>query len=227
MIRKTKIFVVAAAVYATFAIYPAVAEKPADALAAEMESIQWTDVWISNVDKHDKPRVLLVGDSITKGYYEGVAKRLAGKAEVARFATSLCVADPAYEPTLRCVLSQMKFSVIHFNNGLHGFDFSEAQYRDGYEKALKTIRELQPQAKVVIVLSTPLRPESEKSHLNPRLDQRNEVAKRFAAGANMTVDDLYSLMKNHPEYYCDPYHYQLPAIQIQSAAVAAAILKAL
>ena len=44
------------------------------------ERIEWADIWVTDADKNDLPRVLLIGDSITRGYFDGVEKQLAGKA---------------------------------------------------------------------------------------------------------------------------------------------------
>jgi hypothetical protein len=96
---------------------------------ANRENTEWTDVWLTNCTKTDKPRVLLIGDSITKGYYGHVEKKLRGKAYTGRLATSLCAGDPAYIPTLKAVLLQTDFDVIHFNNGLHGTQYTEPQYK--------------------------------------------------------------------------------------------------
>jgi hypothetical protein len=32
------------------------------------ERIEWIDIWVTDADKDDLPRVLFVGDSITRGY---------------------------------------------------------------------------------------------------------------------------------------------------------------
>src|SRR3954469_14911554 len=68
----------------------------ADSVAAQpaRESIEWCDIWISHANETKLPRVLLIGDSIARDYYPEVEKRLAGKAFVARLATSRFVADP-------------------------------------------------------------------------------------------------------------------------------------
>ena len=55
----------------------------------ERENIEWCDIWIPFATKIDKPRVLLVGDSITKGYYNSVIKDLKGKVYCAKFASTL------------------------------------------------------------------------------------------------------------------------------------------
>ena len=38
------------------------------------ERIEWADIWITDADKDDLPRVLLIGDSITRGYFGEVEK---------------------------------------------------------------------------------------------------------------------------------------------------------
>ena len=204
-------------------LYAAQTEIP----AARREMIEWTDVWLTNCNKSNKPHVLLVGDSITKGYYRGVVTQLKGKAYTGRLATSLCVADPAYIPTLKAVLLQVKFDVIHFNNGLHGIDYTEEQYAEGYRAAIKAIKSIQPDAKIVITLSTPLKKDSNKAYLNPRIDKRNQIATKIAEDTGAAIDDLNTPMRNHPEYHSDPYHYKGKAIAIQAAQVAKSITSVL
>lgn len=94
------------------------------------ERIEWIDIWVTDADKDALPRVLLVGDSITRGYFGAVEKHLAGKAYCARLTTSKCVSDPTFNDDLKLMLKQYKFSVIHFNNGLHGWGYTEEQYRE-------------------------------------------------------------------------------------------------
>jgi lysophospholipase L1-like esterase len=188
--------------------------------ASLREATEWAHVWLPSADKTDLPHVLLVGDSITNAYQDRVAKALAGKAHVGYWVSSLCVADPAYELMLRSVLTQGKFAVIHFNNGLHGVGYTEAQYKDGYAKALETLRKMQPQARIVIALSTPLQEGSNKDNLNPRVVARNDAVQALAKELVLSVDDLHALMKGHPEYHSDPFHYKPQGIDIQSDAVA-------
>src|SRR5215813_11688530 len=104
------------------------------------ESIEWCDIWISHANETNLPRVLLIGDSIARDYYPEVEKRLAGKAFVARLATSRFVADPVLLKEIELVLNQAKFDVIHFNNGMHGWQHSEAEYEAASPKFIKTIR---------------------------------------------------------------------------------------
>src|SRR3982750_2981738 len=84
------------------------------------ESIEWCDIWISHANETNLPRVLLIGDSITRAYYPEVESHLAGKAYVARLATSRFISDPILLQEIALVLGNTKFDIIHFNNGLHG-----------------------------------------------------------------------------------------------------------
>jgi hypothetical protein len=93
------------------------------------ERIEWADIWVTDANKNDLPRVLLVGDSITRGYFAEVEKHLAGKAYCARLTTSKCVSDPSFADEVQLLLKHYNFAVIHFNNGLHGW---------GYTSVLKT-----------------------------------------------------------------------------------------
>ena len=59
------------------------------------ESIEWLDVWMPDTNDSGLPRILLIGNSITRGYYPEVQKILTGKAYVARLTTSKSIGDPA------------------------------------------------------------------------------------------------------------------------------------
>src|ERR1700733_8893818 len=78
---------------------------------AGLESIEWSDIWISHANQTNLPRVLLIGDSITRAYYPKVEKNLAGKAYVARLSSSAFISDPVLLMQIKMVLSQYKFDV--------------------------------------------------------------------------------------------------------------------
>ena len=50
--------------------------EPVDYSPSAHESIEWCDIWISHANETNLPRVLLIGDSITRAYYPEVEKRL-------------------------------------------------------------------------------------------------------------------------------------------------------
>ncbi len=72
-----------------------------DAIPLHRENIEWCDVWYPNANKTDKPAVLIIGDSISRGYGSAVEKGLAGKAYMARLATSRGICDPVLPDEIR------------------------------------------------------------------------------------------------------------------------------
>lgn len=193
------------------------AEQP---LRIEREGTEWCDIWIPAAPQNDKPRVLLIGDSITKGYYNSVSTLLKDRANCSRFATSACVSDPAFLVQLQAMFTQYEYDVIHFNNGLHGIGYTEEEYRDGYIKALKYIRKESPSSKLVLALSTPLNTETPQNNLNPRINARNKIVRELAKMCGAEINDLHSISEGHPEYYSDAYHYKAEAVELQGKQVA-------
>lgn len=191
------------------------------------EGTEWCDIWIPSATSDALPRVLLVGDSITKGYYNSAARNLKGKAVCARLATSACISDPAFHMQLAAMFNGYNYSVIHFNNGLHGFGYTEEEYRVGYEMVLKSIKKEAPKAKLILALSTPLKSNSNSNSLNPRVDARNKIVRELAGKYGAEINDLHAISKGHPAYYRDAYHYKLEAIELQGKQVGEVVAKAL
>jgi hypothetical protein len=65
------------------------------------------DTWISHANETNLPRVLLIGDSITRAYYPAVEKRLEGKAYVGRFISSAFISNPILLKQIEMVLGQI------------------------------------------------------------------------------------------------------------------------
>src|SRR5215469_7241789 len=152
---------------------------PAGTLASSCESIEWCDIWISHANETNLPRILLLGDSITRDYYPLVEKRLDGRAYVARLTTSRFISDPVLLQEIALVLDNTKFDVIHFNNGMHGWQHSEAEYKNAFPKLLETIRAHAPHARLVWATTTPLKQSQPKSASDPsdeRIAARNAIA---------------------------------------------------
>jgi hypothetical protein len=197
--------------------------------SAGFESIEWCDLWISHANETNLPRVLLIGDSITRAYYPEVEKNLAGKAYVGRLASSAFISDPILLKEIAMVLDQYKFDVIHFNNGMHGWQHSEAEYEKAFPKFLKVIQAHAPHAKLIWANTTPLKvsPETPAGDqtvaTDERIAARNVIASRLAQAKGISVDDLNTPMRGHPEYHSDNIHFGNQGIAIQAAQVAATI----
>lgn len=167
------------------------------------ERIEWIDIWVTGADKDDLPRVLLVGDSITRGYFSAVEKQLAGKASCARLTTSKCVSDPTFNDDLLLLLKQYKFSAIHFNNGLHGWGYTEDQYRDGLSKTVSAVKEHAGDTKLIWATTTPVRERNDLQTFAERTDRvkvRNKLAAEIMTKHQVPTDDLFKLVIDHADW---------------------------
>ncbi len=200
---------------------------------AERESIEWCDVWITHANETNLPRVLLIGDSITRAYYPEVEKHLEGKAYVGRLASSAFISDPALNKQIAMVLSQYTFEVIHFNNGMHGWQHSEAEYEKAFPGLLATIRKYAPKAKLIWASTTTLKvspnlpADNQTQATDERVAARNDIALKYVQPAGIDVDDLFSLVKGHPEYHSDNIHFNDQGVALQATQVAEHIEKVL
>jgi lysophospholipase L1-like esterase len=205
---------------------------PAADPAPSRENIEWCDIWIAQANDTKLPRVLLIGDSITRGYYPEVAKRLEGKANIARLATSAFLSDPMLLQEIALVLDNVKFDVVHFNNGMHGWQHNEEEYRKFFPAFLETIQKHAPQAKLIWAATTPLKESApvkpgEMRSSDERIAARNAIALELVKPLDIPVDDLFTPAKGHPEYHSDNVHFNPKGIAVQADQVATEIAKLL
>ena len=193
------------------------------------ERIEWADIWVTDADKDDLPRVLLIGDSITRGYFSEVEKALAGKAYCARLTTSKCVSDPFFPDEVQLLLKQYRFAVIHFNNGLHGWGYTEDQYRDGLLRLMETFEKHAAGAKLIWATTTPVREANNLSQVSDRTERvkaRNRIAAGIMQERGISTNDLYGLVESRQDYFSnDGVHFSGKGKEIQAAAVAEIVLK--
>jgi lysophospholipase L1-like esterase len=195
------------------------------------ERIEWADIWVTDADNDDLPRVLLIGDSITKGYFGDVERRLTGKGYCARLTTSKCVSDPFFCDEVQLLLKQYKFAAIHFNNGLHGWGYTEEQYRDGLQRLMECLKAHAAGAKLIWATTTPIRNSGHLEQISERTERvkaRNTLAAEIMKERGVPTDDLYGLVEAHPEFFAgDGVHYNGKGKEAQGAAVAESVLKCL
>jgi len=184
------------------------------------ENVEWSIGYAFHLTdaKKDLPRVLLVGASICNGYQGGVQKLLEGRMNVSYWVSSYCVTSPGYLKLLDFYLSEAKYDVIHFNNGLHSLSTPVDAYERGYEAALKLIRERQPQARIVWATSTPLK--------NPALTEKSRAlnaaaAKVVARLGGIGKDDLFALLDplDREQNWSDVYHQKPAAKELEAKQV--------
>jgi lysophospholipase L1-like esterase len=195
------------------------------------ESIEWCNVWTPDANGTNLPRALLIGDSITGGYGPKVADALKGKVSVARLTTSKSLGDPVLLAEVAMVLDQCRFDVVHFNNGLHGWGYTEEEYEKSFPELLSTIRKHAPKVKLIWATITPIRQAGKLDVIaenTKRVQARNKIAEGIVTKAGITVNDLYGLVKEHPEYWSqDGVHFNGQGIAVQAEQVSKRILECL
>lgn len=173
----------------------------------------------------DKPRVLLIGDSICNGYNGAVRDRLAGKVSVSFWASSKCVTDPDYFRELDFILDARLYDIICFNNGLHSLSTNREEWDAAYASAVAFILAKLPDAKLSLTLSTPLK----DAALTAISASLNETVVRIGKEMNLPTIDLFSAMHalDRDEFWTDTYHFRSEAIAIQADLIADHVLKQL
>ena len=168
------------------------------------ENIEWLDVWLPETNSSGLPRVLLIGNSITRQYFKEVEQQLKGKAFVARLSTSKSLGDPGLLKEVELVMGYHQFDVVHFNNGMHGWAYSEEEYSRALPGLLRVIRKCAPDAKLIWASTTPVRTgEGMKDfeERNPRVVERNRLAAGLLKNEDVTINDLYSVVERNNAFY--------------------------
>jgi len=204
---------------------------PLNSAQVVRENIEWLDVWIPNSNDHALPRVLLIGDSITRGYGKQVEANLKDKAYVARLATSKSLGDHALLDQITLILREIPFDIIHFNNGMHGDGYTEEAYAAALPQLLAALRRDASKARLIFCTTTDVRERNSLEKLSPKTDRmvrRNALVAAFAKREAIPVNDLFAVVQNHPEYRAiDGVHFNETGNTALAAQVAAEIRKLL
>ncbi len=183
------------------------------------ENIEWSIFYIYNRLDEGEFRVALIGDSICNEYQRVLRERLANRANVAFWASSYCVTDPAYLPLLNAFLDQVKPSLIVFNNGLHSLVSDPEQWSEAYVLAVRYIVDRYPGIPVVLLNSTPLKKDAKGKVAG--INQRTaEAAKKL----QLPLIDIYSECdKFDRSQWRDDYHFIPEAVEKQGDFLVSAL----
>ncbi|HEV2710664.1 MAG TPA: SGNH/GDSL hydrolase family protein [Edaphobacter sp.] len=194
-----------------------------------LETIEWT--WAAKPDNPDPalPNVLLFGDSITRGYYPEVTKLLASRANCYLFATSAASGDPRLIHQVDDYFHMMplKFAVIHFNNGMHGWKYTEAAYGSSLPQLVEALQAKSHGAKLVWATTTPVHAADSGGATNPRIDERNAASLRTMQRFHIPIDDQHALMAAHDDLHNGSVHYTEAGSAVQAKQVQQTIEKLL
>lgn len=191
-----------------------------------LEQYEWCRYWWDEAEKAAKPRVLLIGDSVTEGYRPYVKKLMPDHVFVDMLATSRGVDNGALLYEIDHMLDTPSFSydVIHFNNGLHGEHLTIEEYSLFYREIITRIIKKTAKAKLVLATSTPITminfPEKIDEAKNFIVEERNIAVKKIADELKLPLDDLYKKMLGKSQYRMDDgVHYNIEGQKMQAKFV--------
>jgi len=198
---------------------------------ATLERTEWCEFWWEKANQRDKKRVLLIGDSIAKGYHVFVKELLGGQVYVDKLATSKALDNPSFYREMDYIIRHrdesfdFQYEVVHFNNGLHGWHLGEEEYERRYDDVVQFLRR-HTKAAIVLAYTTPVSQSAAEAYaldsaVNDRVIARNRVADRVAARYGLAVNDLYAPMIGRRDYEAgDGYHYNEAGRRAQAELVA-------
>ena len=191
------------------------------------ENIDWSIAYAFHFTDANKdlPRVLLVGDSICGAYQDRVVKTLEGRVNVSYWVSSYGITSKNYMKFLDIYLTETKYDVIHFNNGLHSLNTPKEVWEKRLREVFNLIRKRQPKAKVIWCSSTPLKDPS----LTEKAKSLNAVAAKLAREFGFPVNDLFARLDplDRNEKWRDVYHHKDELVAQEAKWVSDAVLAVL
>lgn len=172
------------------------------------------------------PRVLLIGDSISRGYTLVVRHALAGKANVHR-APANCGPTAMGLQKLPVWLGEGKWDVIHFNFGIHDRNTDEAVYTANLEQIVVQLQKTG--AKLIWARTTPpASGENKEKFTVEQCAQVNRVADAIMRKHGIPADDLYAAvaprlaeLQNKNDVHFNGAGYDILGRQVASEILAA------
>jgi lysophospholipase L1-like esterase len=183
--------------------------------------------WDYVKDVQGLPRVLLIGDSVSRGYTLAARKALAGKANVHR-APENCGPSANGLKKLDIWLAGEKWDVIHFNFGIHDRATPPADYRQRLEALVTRMKATG--AKVVWASTTPVPPDTKDGpKAAEAIVEKNRIAAEVMEKNGVAIDDLYTFITPHLTKVQNPkdVHFNNDGYDLLGKQVAAVITQAL
>jgi hypothetical protein len=182
-----------------------------------------SNAWDYVQDDPQLPRVLLVGDSVSRGYTLPTRKYLAGNANVHR-APENCGSVANGLKKMDIWLGDGKWDVIHFNFGIHDRGTSIRDYTQNLEQLIERMQ--QTGAKLIWASTTPIPDDLQQKQTAASVIDRNRVAAEIMKKHDIPVDDLFAAVTPHLHEYQPPnnVHFKEAGYDFLGQQVSAAIL---
>ena len=186
-----------------------------------------SNAWDFVQDDPKLPRVLLIGDSVSRGYTLATRKAMAGKANVHR-APENCGPTANGLKKLDIWLGQGKWDVIHFNFGIHDRATPAADYEQRLDTIVTKLKATG--AKIIWASTTPVPPDTKDGPAAAKaIVEKNEIAARVAQKHGIATDDLFTFITPHLAKVQNPkdVHFNGEGYDLLGAKVAESIEAAL
>ncbi|MFA6564405.1 MAG: SGNH/GDSL hydrolase family protein [Verrucomicrobiia bacterium] len=185
-----------------------------------------SNAWDFVQDDPKLPRVLLIGDSVSRGYTQAVRKALAGKANVHR-APANCGPTATGIKKMDVWLGDGKWDVIHFNFGIHDRNTPLNDYTQRLEQLIERMKKAG--AKLIWASTTPIPDDPPKKQTAASIVERNAAAAALMKKQGVTINDLFAFITPHLAKVQPPkdVHFNSDGYDLLGKQVAAAIQNAL
>jgi hypothetical protein len=197
-----------------------------------------SSAWDFVQDDPALPRVLLIGDSVSRGYTQAVRSALAGKANVHRAPANcgptasglknievwLGAASPIQEPSS---FPPPRWDVIHFNFGIHDRHTAVADYTQRLEQLVERMKKTG--AKLIWAGTTPIPDDPAKNQTAASIVERNAAAAALMKKHGVAINDLFAAVTPHLSTLQNPndVHFNAKGCEFLGRAVAKSIEQAL
>ena len=185
------------------------------------------NAWDFVADDPERPRVLLIGDSVSRGYTQAVRRELAGKVNVHR-APANCGPTASGLKNLDGWLGGTKWALIHFNFGIHDRATAPELYEQNLEQLVARLEATG--AKLVWASTTPVPPDTKDGEAaSAAIVEKNKIAARVMQKHHVIIDDLYAWMLPDLAKFQNPkdVHFTGPGYERLAQRVARVIETAL
>jgi len=182
-----------------------------------------SNAWDFVKDDHKLPRVLLIGDSVSRGYTQPARKVLEGKANVHR-APANCGPTASGIKNLDVWLGEGKWDVIHFNFGIHDRATPAADYVKRLEEIVTRLEKTG--AKLIWASTTPIPDNPTQKQTAASIVEKNALAAEVMKKHGIPTDDLFAAITPHLAKLQNPndVHFTGDGYDFLGAQVGEAIL---
>lgn len=181
-----------------------------------------SNAWDFVVDDPKLPRVLLIGDSVSRGYTLDVRKALAGRANVHR-APENCGPTANGLKKIDIWLGDGKWDLIHFNFGIHDRATPIADYTKRLTQLIERMKATG--AKLMWASTTPIPDDAKTGQTAASIVERNAAAAEVMKAQGVAIDDLFATITPRLAELQNPgdVHFGGPGYRFLGEAVAKAI----